>query len=549
MVSLSHPKTCVYAFKLTDLQGDITFLGAGDFIVYRNPDTGELHAIRNKCRHQGGRFLKKEGGCVLTCGNHGWCLDVSRMLYTQPTGIRITQDEFLVEVTDDGTVRLFEAPSDHPWDIDPVEKLQLAGYEFTIRFYAHACVEIQCGTKRLVTDPWLIGPAFTRGWWLMHEPPSDWLERIASADAIYISHSHPDHLNVHTLKRLASVNPNIAIVLPQFEQTVCERIVKGCGFTNITCVPFATWTPFGVNGRFMILPDGTSNDDSALFIEYKGHRVLNVVDCTNANRGIIPSPVDVVMRSFGGGATGYPVCWGELYSEQTIRERIYKNRKQLALRVAETVKQTQAEVFIPIASYFVEAHPADAQIRRLNTKNTPQEIAELIGAYSPNTQTWIPEPGGIFDISTRMATPPVSSQPATITYDFDQYLSEIANDAAFPPLQDMHGIKEYFRWASFYDNVVLHVIETSEDFNSVLREFYVDLLDLTFPEARPQREHHYIRMRVRSDVFRHVLRQGLPWDEITIGFQARLYRDPDIYNLGFWDHFRNKLPAQAPWTE
>ena len=43
---------------------------------------------------------------------------------------------------------------------------------------------------------------------------------------------------------------------------------------------------------------------------------------------------------------------------------------------------------------------------------------------------------------------------------------------------------------------------------------------------------------------RYVLRRGLPWDEIMGGFQARFYREPDVYNFDFWTHFQNKLPSR-----
>lgn len=55
-------------------------------------------------------------------------------------------------------------------------------------------MELKLGETCMVFDPWLIGPAFARGWWLLHEPPSDWLERVCRADLIYISHMHSDHL-------------------------------------------------------------------------------------------------------------------------------------------------------------------------------------------------------------------------------------------------------------------------------------------------------------------------------------------------------------------
>ena len=54
-------------------------------------------------------------------------------------------------------------------------------------------------------------------------------------------------------------------------------------------------------------------------------------------------------------------------------------------------------------------------------------------------------------------------------------------------------------------------------------------------------------MRVRADVFRHVLQHGLPWEELTIGFFARFRRDPDVYNMDFWAHVQDKLPERPAW--
>lgn len=55
-------------------------------------------------------------------------------------------------------------------------------------------MELQLGERRFMFDPWLKGPAFARGWWLLHEPPADALDRLCAADLIYISHMHSDHL-------------------------------------------------------------------------------------------------------------------------------------------------------------------------------------------------------------------------------------------------------------------------------------------------------------------------------------------------------------------
>lgn len=63
-----------------------------------------------------------------------------------------------------------------------------------VTYLTHACMELQLGGKKMIFDPWLTGPAFARGWWLLHEPPADSMERLCMADLIYISHMHSDHL-------------------------------------------------------------------------------------------------------------------------------------------------------------------------------------------------------------------------------------------------------------------------------------------------------------------------------------------------------------------
>lgn len=65
---------------------------------------------------------------------------------------------------------------------------------FQLTYLAHACMELKLGSRTMIFDPWLLGPAFARGWWLFHEPPSDSLERLCHADLVYISHMHSDHL-------------------------------------------------------------------------------------------------------------------------------------------------------------------------------------------------------------------------------------------------------------------------------------------------------------------------------------------------------------------
>lgn len=523
-----------------------SFLRNNEIIVFKDAK-GMVRATRNRCKHERGHF-NSASGCRATCPRHGWLLDLSTMTYVNPAG-GLKQEELTVERGNDGELRFYERDNLF-WEGHEPSRRSLAAGEFTLRFYAHACAEFFCGGKSLFTDPWLIGPAFSRGWWLMHKPPDNWLERLAAADAIYISHNHSDHLNVHTLRRLAAVNPHIPVMVPDFAGDSCPRILRDVGMNEIRIVPFMTWIRFGTDGRFMILPDATDRDDSGILIEYGGHRVLNTVDCHNLCGGELPK-VDVLLTNFAGGASGFPVCW-EQYSEQWISQYLKKQRANELARVISTIKNVTPQAYIPFAGYFDEAHPADREVRRLNIKNTAAQVCHAVRQAAPAVSTWIPEPGELFDVGLVQPLPRQGAhhEGGAPRHNFDEYTQQIRESQDFTPLHTDEGLARYFKWSGFRGNCVLHVIETDESFETIIREFYIDFLDLSLCRSRPSRDHRYLRMRCRSDVFRHVLRYGLPWEEISIGFQARFFRDPDEYDFEFWDHFQNRLPRDpVPWKE
>jgi len=110
----------------------------------------------------------------------------------------------------------------------------------------------------------------------------------------------------------------------------------------------------------------------------------------------------------------------------------------------------------------------------------------------------------------------------------------------------MAGIGRYFAWAGFRaPDLVLHVIETDDRLREIRRAFLVDFADLSLPVARPERPHRYLRLEVPSELFRHVLRYGLSWQEL--GGRARLSSGAPTGDL--WAHFSHRLPAvPLPWN-
>ena len=92
---------------------------------------------------------------------------------------------------------------------------------------------------------------------------------------------------------------------------------------------------------------------------------------------------------------------------------------------------------------------------------------------------------------------------------------------------------------------------TSDDFKSAnigfrldfsLKEFSkfdCDSLIESVADEAANRGLRYLQIKVRRDELLDVLLNGKPWEDLSIGFQCRIYRMPNIYNSEFWFYFTN----------
>ncbi|KAK2883298.1 cytidine monophosphate-N-acetylneuraminic acid hydroxylase isoform X1 [Channa argus] len=539
------------------------------YIIYKSSDG--FRACRNQCKHQGGLFIKDIEDLdnrTVKCTKHTWKLNVSTMKYVNPPD-SFFQDELEVEIRDDGGLQLVELCPTDPWMADAREPEELKEGEVKVTYLTHACMELQLGRRRFMFDPWLKGPAFARGWWLLHEPPSDSLDRLCAADLIYISHMHSDHLSYPTLKILSEKRPDIPIYVGDTSRPVFWYLDQSqVKLTNINVVPFGVWQNIDEHLRFMILMDGVHPEmDTCIIVEYKGHKILNTVDCTRPNGGRLPQNVDLMMGDFAGGASGFPMTfYGGKYSDSWKADFIKTERKKLRNYKAQLVKSLQPKIYCPFAGYFVEAHPSDRYIKDTNFKNSPDDLNGLINEVAPDIKTWTPKPGAVLDLGLALKdpkksakqreaiiNPPASAKIYKDSWDFDLYVEELNSAIDSEIFRHQNWIPFYYTWAGFQNyNLVVRMIETDDDFEPLVEgyDYLVDFLDLSFPTTRPEREHSYLEIKNRVGVMRYTVLHGTLWDNLYIGFQNRISRNPDVYHHKFWNHFQIELPLHNPdWDQ
>ena len=237
-------------------------------LIYQNQDKS-LIICRNLCRHAGGNFVHdiEDPPEIVRCAYHGWKLNTKTLEYIKPAPC-LKQKQLTIDKKDDGELIILEPILYEPWTIDAAEKQELKSGELTICFISHACVEIEANGIRLIVDPWLTGPCYGRSWWLLHEIEDTCFNRIANADGIFISKSSPDHFNLPTLRRIARINPNIQIYIPELMINSFRNQIERLGFVNINQVRFGAWQNLKNNeSRLMILPDHKHpHVDTMLFI-------------------------------------------------------------------------------------------------------------------------------------------------------------------------------------------------------------------------------------------------------------------------------------------
>lgn len=145
-----------------------------------------------------------------------------------------------------------------------------------IDYLNHASVIIKSGDLALLCDPWFSGTAFAGGWGLQYDNPEA-LQKAASCTHLWISHFHPDHLHMQTLKQLAGIAPEIIALANDSVNFRISDALKQAGFRNIVRLYERTKLPLTSDVKVTRFP--TAGIDNMLLIQTPEGTVLNYNDC------------------------------------------------------------------------------------------------------------------------------------------------------------------------------------------------------------------------------------------------------------------------------
>jgi UDP-MurNAc hydroxylase len=213
-----------------------------------------------------------------------------------------------------------------------------------IRLMAHASVLIEGDDFALLTDPWFTGTSFNESWGLIKEPDPDEVQAaLHGVTHLFISHEHPDHFHVPTLRALpADLKNECVVIVQELHDGRMIDALRAFGFKHI--IPIRHRQTFDLGRATAYLYQVAPVDSAMAVIEPSGTVLnLNDTDLSKSDirriHGDIGSPQVLLnqfsIATYGGGE----IASLDKYADEIISAMIFEHQS------------FGAEVTIPFASY------------------------------------------------------------------------------------------------------------------------------------------------------------------------------------------------------
>jgi Beta-lactamase superfamily domain len=426
-------------------------------------------------------------------------------------------------------------------------------------FIGHATLLIQQGGLRLLSDPWWSGPAYRDSWYPYPLPVPERYD-LGSIDAVYISHSHEDHLHAPTLRALLEVAPHALALIPLRADTQMRDYLRRIGFRRIK--ELASGSPFTLRKsrdslRLTLL---THVDDSLLAVQSERETLLNLNDALHSSRremiveycrilrGRFPK-IDYLFCGFGG-ASFFPNCvhvpGKDDVAVARARERYFLQNFGLIANLL------QPRVAFPFAAHFVLPDEHNWWISAIRLGLEPP--AQTLRAQAPESRVafYDLEPGDYVEnghvcsvggvretgpetvratVTARYGAPPV--RPPLDSTAFEALLEEVrtrVTSRTGPHLDALIALTDYPPQA-------IHLQVSSSE----VRVQSVDLPNAPAP----------LVVKTRSDLIKSTLRSPFGKDLISIGYGGQFYlrSTDDLAGAPHERLLQLLAPAQPRWRQ
>ncbi len=235
-----------------------------------------------------------------------------------------------------------------------------------LHFISQASTIVETADCVIWTDPWLFDKAFNDSWELFPKPRFDesWYDKITH---LWISHEHPDHFHLPTLKSLPTDFKQKVVLL--FQDNHCDKMPNSfqkLGFCQINLLKNRKITNLTATTKVHNCQIGQM--DSSLAIITPNYTLLNLNDCevnTKDCKNYVKDlgKIDIVLNQFS--MAGYN---GNL----NYQEQLQKDADKILQNMLENHRDLKASTTIPFASNIYFCCEDNKFINDFS--NTPQKV-------------------------------------------------------------------------------------------------------------------------------------------------------------------------------
>ena len=267
-----------------------------------------------------------------------------------------------------------------------------------IEFLNHACVIFQCGSCRILCDPWLEGSVFNDGWDLM--VGSDRTLAEVEFDYLWLSHEHPDHFSPKTLSAIPGDRRSRVTVL--IRQTRDGKVASFCKRLGFPVQEMGDHEAYRLDEDVTVTSGAVRGFDTWLLLDAFGQRVLNLND-GKPDQGELASiraacgDLDVLMTQF---------AYASWVGDEPELQRVAAER-HLGY-VDEQMDALEPDYVIPFASFAWYSHRESYHLNECN--NRVDQAARRIAARGP-------QPVVMFVGDEWSVGDPVDNQPALARWE------------------------------------------------------------------------------------------------------------------------------------
>ncbi len=213
----------------------------------------------------------------------------------------------------------------------------------------HASVIIETGDVVLWTDPWVFGRAFNDSWGLEPAPAKEqveaWLPRITH---LFVSHEHPDHFHLPTLRWLPDTfKRRVTVLFQRLHSDKMPDAFRRLGFQDVRTFKHREIAEISKGVRFYMFQDAPL-DSACAIIDRDGRVLMNLNDAEPSAtdrdwiRKDLGGSVDILLNQFSIATYD---------GRENVGEVAPRFAAQLLERMVLDHKGMAARVTIPIASF------------------------------------------------------------------------------------------------------------------------------------------------------------------------------------------------------